>query len=140
MTMIRLIGGLSATALALAAAWSAAAEITPAAIERGQKLAKQACAMCHAIAGSAPSPLKDAPPFPTLMQTFPGRSLDEILAQGLRTPHKPMPIFLATSQNIDDLLAYLGSVQVHRVVRLQGISGTAVRGLVFEKNGGRDRD
>lgn len=108
-------------ALMLATAWSAAAaEVTPAAVERGQKLAKTGCAMCHAIAGSAPSPLKGAPPFPTLLQTFPGRSLDEILAQGLRTPHAPMPMFLATSQNIDDLLAYLSSVQVHRVARLDG--------------------
>lgn len=97
---------------------AAAAEITPAAIERGQKLARTGCAACHAIAGSSPSPLKDAPPFPTLLQTFPGRSLEEILAQGLRTPHAPMPMFLATSQNIDDLLAYLGSIQVHRVARL----------------------
>jgi mono/diheme cytochrome c family protein len=103
-----------------ALAWPAAAQVTPAAVQRGQKLAKEACAMCHAIAGAAPSPLKDAPPFPTLLLAFPGRSLEEILARGLISPHVTMPVFLATSQNMDDLLAYLTSVQVRRLASLDG--------------------
>lgn len=111
---------LLATGLVLALASPAAAQFSPAAVARGQKLAKEACAFCHAISGSGPSANKDAPPFPTLLQTFPGRNLDEILAQGMMTRHPPMPVFLATSQNMDDLLAYLTSVQVHRVASLDG--------------------
>jgi cytochrome c553 len=109
-------------ALGLASASPASAQpLSPASVARGQTLAKQACSFCHAISGPGPSKNKDAPPFATLLQTFPGRNLDEILAQGMMTQHPPMPVFLATSQNMDDLLAYLTSVQVHRVASLDRI-------------------
>ena len=107
-------------ALMLTAAWPAPAQVAPAAVERGRKLAKEACATCHAISGSGPSRMKDAPVFSTLLMTFPGRNLDEILARGLMSPHVTMPVFLATSQNMDDLLAYLTTVQVKRMAGGQG--------------------
>lgn len=91
---------------------SCAAEPTPAAIKQGHALAKNACGRCHAIEGPGPSPLKDVPVFSLLLQDFPGRNIEEVLAQGLMTPHRPMPMFLSNNQDMDNLAAYLASIQV----------------------------
>ena len=98
---------LSLTVFSLSQAWAT----TPAAIKRGHALAKEACAKCHAIEGPGPSPLKDVPVFSRLLQDFPGRNLDELLAEGLMAPHRPMPMFLANPEDVDNLLAYLLSIQ-----------------------------
>lgn len=80
----------------------------------GGELAEQHCARCHAIAGQGPSPVADAPAFSGLAHKWPIDHLAEALAEGIVTSHRHdvrMPEFTFSPEQIDDLLAYLGSVQ-----------------------------
>lgn len=97
------------------AAWPEAATASPASIERGRRLALAHCQACHAIAGRRPSPLAQAPPFPELQQRHPEQGLEETFADGVRSNHPPMPSFLASPDELQDLLDYIRSIQ--RVTR-----------------------
>lgn len=80
-------------------------------IDRGRQLAKANCARCHAIAGEAKSPDILAPPFRYLQRNNPQNNLDEVFARGVLVSHSAMPQFAAGPEAMDDLLAYLRSVQ-----------------------------
>ncbi len=81
--------------------------------DTGAEMADRLCGECHAIA-SGPSPVADAPAFSGLARKWPIEYLAEALAEGIVTSHRPdveMPEFVLTPEQIDDLLAYLESVQ-----------------------------
>jgi hypothetical protein len=82
-------------------------------IERGHFMAERLCARCHAISGPGPSPVAKAPAFSTFERTWPVEYLAESLAEGITTSHGPVqiPVFDFTTEEIDDLLAFLKSVQ-----------------------------
>lgn len=91
------------------ASFAAAADVA-----EGGQLADQLCARCHAVAGSGPSPVDGAPAFSSLAQKWPIDHLAEALAEGIVTEHRDdvrMPEFTLSPRQIDDLLAYLESVQ-----------------------------
>lgn len=105
--------GLAWLAIGLGAVASgAAAGSAPAGdIEAGRAMAQQLCARCHAIAGPGPSPLAQAPLFSRFGRQFRVDDLAEAMAEGLVVGHGPMPEFVFEPEEIDDLLAYLNSVQ-----------------------------
>jgi mono/diheme cytochrome c family protein len=76
-------------------------------------MAERLCARCHAISGPGPSPVAQAPAFSTLERKWPVEYLAEALAEGLATGHGPvqMPMLDSTLEEINDLLAFLKSVQ-----------------------------
>ncbi len=78
----------------------------------GGALAERLCARCHAISGPGPSPLAQAPPFSGFERKWPVYYLAEAMAEGLVIGHGPMPEFTFDPEEIDDLLAYLHSVQL----------------------------
>lgn len=78
----------------------------------GHAIAEGLCARCHAIAGPGPSPLAQAPPFSGFERQWPVYYLAEAMAEGLVIGHGPMPEFTFSPQEIEDLLAYLHSVQL----------------------------
>ena len=82
-------------------------------VAAGREMAQRLCAPCHAIAGPGPSRVATAPPFSTFARKWPLDSLGEALAEGIVTGHGEvqMPEFVLSPRQIDDLLAYLGSVQ-----------------------------
>ena len=82
-------------------------------IERGRALAERLCARCHAINGAGPSPVAQAPSFSTLERKWLVEYLAEALAEGIATGHGPtqIPAFDFTTEEIDDLLAFLKFVQ-----------------------------
>jgi cytochrome c len=82
-------------------------------VEDGHGIAERLCARCHAIAGPGPSSIKQAPPFSTFERKWPVEYVAEALAEGIVTGHGAvqMPEFVFTPEEIDDLLAYLDSVQ-----------------------------
>lgn len=83
-------------------------------VTAGGDLAERLCARCHAIAGEGPSPVTEAPAFSGLAHKWPIDYLAEALAEGIVTSHRDdvrMPEFTFSPEEIDDLLAYLGSVQ-----------------------------
>ena len=98
-----------AVALIIAGAGGALA-LDPAA-QRGLVFAKTNCAMCHATGPLGASPLPLAPPFRTLHESYPVENLEEAMAEGMVTGHPNMPQFQLDAAQIDDLIAYLKSLE-----------------------------
>jgi len=80
-------------------------------VAAGHAMAERLCSRCHAIAGPGPSPLAQAPLFSHFGRAFKVDYLAEAMAEGLVVGHGPMPEFVFTPEEIDDMLAYLNSVQ-----------------------------
>ena len=91
--------------------FSTAIPAQDAAIERGRAFAQANCARCHAIGPVGDSLLPKAPPFRALHQRYPVENLVEALAEGIRTAHPAMPAFELDQRQIDDLIAYLKSLE-----------------------------
>ena len=104
--MVRSILG----AVILLASVAGASALDPAA-QRGFVFAKTNCSMCHAIGPSGQSQLPIAPPFRTLHEKYPVENLEEALAEGIVTGHPNMPQFELDPAQIDDLIAYLKSLE-----------------------------
>ena len=80
-------------------------------IARGRLLVEANCSGCHAIGLADASPHPDAPPFRTLSERYPIDSLAETLTKGIPIKHPDMPDFLATASQIDEITAYILSLQ-----------------------------
>lgn len=83
-------------------------------IEAGRHLAEINCATCHAIGAAGDSRHPMAPPFRTLSRDYPVNALEEAFAEGILVGHPDMPEFRLAPAQIDDLLAYIESVQEQR--------------------------
>ena len=79
-------------------------------IDRGRALAQANFARCHAVGAAGESPLPKAPPFRTLHRRYPLDNLAEALAEGIQVAH-PMPEFRLEPDQIEDLIAYLKSLE-----------------------------
>lgn len=80
-------------------------------VQRGHMLAQTNCAKCHSVDKVTPSPLSIAPPFRTLHERYPVESLQESLAEGIRTGHPTMPEFRFDPDQIGDFIAYLKTLE-----------------------------
>ena len=80
-------------------------------VQRGLTFAQTNCAQCHAIGRFGNSPIPEAPPFRTLHTRYPVEDLAEAFAEGITTGHPAMPEFQLDPAQINDLIAYLQSVQ-----------------------------
>ena len=80
-------------------------------IVRGEALARNMCAECHAIGKAGESPHSSAPPFRTLERRLDLNSFLDRLRQGLMSSHPDMPTFRFTRDDARDLVAYLRSIQ-----------------------------
>ncbi len=80
-------------------------------VAAGEKLAEVHCSRCHAIGNQGASLLEGAPPFRDLKLRYPIEDLAEALAEGMVTAHPQMPVFTFSPEEIDDLLAYLDSLE-----------------------------
>lgn len=75
----------------------------------GLAVAQQACSQCHAtVAGQDRSPNAQAPTFVKIAVT-PGMTRTALLV-ALTTPHAGMPMFMLTSKQRDDIIAYILSL------------------------------
>lgn len=101
---------LTLVCLALACA-SAVALAQSGRAQRGLTFAQTNCSQCHAIGRVGESPIPEAPPFRTLHTRYPIESLAEAFAEGITTGHPSMPQFQLDPAQINDLLAYLNSIQ-----------------------------
>ncbi len=88
-----------------------AREADPGAVLRGERLAGEYCAACHAVGVGGASPMAEAPPFRTLHERYPVTFLQEALAEGLVTAHPAMPAVELDPDQIRDLIAYLESLE-----------------------------
>lgn len=80
-------------------------------VQRGFTFAQTNCSQCHAIGRFGDSPIPEAPPFRTLHTRYPIEDLAEAFAEGITTGHPSMPQFELDPAQINDLLAYLQSIQ-----------------------------
>ena len=96
------------TALALSAAASQVhAQGTP---QQGLAEARQVCSDCHAIQkGLVRSPNSRSPTFVELANT-PGMTATALLV-ALTTPHAGMPMFILTSEQRENIIAYILSLK-----------------------------
>lgn len=83
-------------------------------VEQGRHLAELYCVSCHAIGTEGESPHPMAPPLRTLSRNYPVNALEEAFAEGILVGHPDMPEFRFEPDQIDDLLAYLQSIQERR--------------------------
>jgi mono/diheme cytochrome c family protein len=88
-----------------------AAQAQSARAQRGFTFVQTNCSQCHAVGRFGDSPLKEAPPFRILHTRYPIESLAESLAEGIITGHPSMPEFQLDAAQINDVLAYLNSIQ-----------------------------
>jgi mono/diheme cytochrome c family protein len=81
---------------------------------RGRTLAELNCATCHAVGRGGRSPYAPAPPFRTLHLKYDVAGLAEAFAEGIVVMHngpRQMPKFVLEPDQIDDLIAYLKSLE-----------------------------
>ena len=97
--------------VALALSWNSAALALSPAAQRGFVFIKENCSRCHAIGLHGASPLPVAPPFRTLHERYAVEDLAEALAEGIVTGHPSMPQFKLDPGQIDDVVAYLKSLE-----------------------------
>lgn len=79
---------------------------------RGRAIALVGCASCHAIDPRGTSPFAEAPPFRDIVQRRSLNDIETAMGQGLVTTHPAMPRYNFRAGEIDDLIAYMGSLQV----------------------------
>jgi mono/diheme cytochrome c family protein len=101
---------LAAALVMTTAAMTTALAASPAEM-RGRAFARTNCAKCHSIDRVSPSPLKIAPPFRTLHKRYPVDTLAEAFAEGIDTGHPTMPMFTLEPDQINDLLAFLKTLE-----------------------------
>ena len=83
---------------------------SPTVTAAGQRLAQQWCAECHVVTGlEAPPAIDDVPTFRTVAND---PSVTELsLRAFLKTPHPPMPNFILTREQMDEIVAYILSLK-----------------------------
>jgi mono/diheme cytochrome c family protein len=97
-------------ALALCASEPALAQQSPAE-QRGLTFVRANCAQCHSIDKVSESPLPIAPPFRTLHLKYPIENLRRPLSEGIIASHPTMPQFRLDPDQVNDVIAYLKSLQ-----------------------------
>ncbi len=80
-------------------------------IAHGKRLVKENCSACHAIGTDDVGAHKEAPPFRTLSKFYPIDALEEAFAEGIETGHPDMPVFEVEPIDLQDILAYIESIQ-----------------------------
>jgi mono/diheme cytochrome c family protein len=108
---LRILAAAAVAAAALAPLPGRAESTLSPSEQRGFVFVHTNCARCHAVDKVGPSPLKVAPPFRTLHERYPVESLQESLAEGIVTGHPSMPEFQLDPGQVDDVIAYLKSLE-----------------------------
>lgn len=80
-------------------------------VAHGRALVEANCARCHAVGRDDASNHPDAPTFRTLSERYPLDALEEAFVEGITTGHPDMPEFIATPEQVADILAYIETLQ-----------------------------
>ncbi|HRK20111.1 MAG TPA: cytochrome c [Hyphomicrobiaceae bacterium] len=79
-------------------------------LARGERIAAERCAKCHAVGPAGESPQTGVPPFRMLAQDFPIPMLEKTLRTGIVDGHEEMPMFELGFIDVRNLLAYIDSL------------------------------
>lgn len=80
-------------------------------IAHGKRIAEENCSRCHAVSMDDESNHKQAPPFRNLSIFYPIESLEEAFAEQIEIGHPDMPKFKVSRVQLEDILAYITSLQ-----------------------------
>ncbi|HXQ15359.1 MAG TPA: cytochrome c [Caulobacteraceae bacterium] len=108
-------------AVCLLFATSAVAQTGGGSVERGHALVLRNCAMCHATENTGDSPNPLSPRFRDLDKRYPIEDLAEALAEGIMVGHPQMPQFRFAPNEVDDIIAYLKSIQTKQHASLRTV-------------------
>jgi cytochrome c len=75
--------------------------------EAGLAILEQNCLKCHGVGPEGRSPHSEAPTFTEITGLYEPHLLAESLAEGIVTGHPDMPEFVFAPEQIDDIIAYL---------------------------------
>jgi len=78
---------------------------------KGGEIAQIMCGRCHATRLSGISKHPQAPAFRKVAIKYPVEQLQEALAEGITTGHPDMPEFELTTDQIEDMIAYLKTLR-----------------------------
>jgi len=78
---------------------------------QGEAIAKNSCARCHAIGPKGSSPNKDAPSFRDIHANHPILALRQPITRAIATPHDKMPKLPLSDAEVDQIIAYINSLQ-----------------------------
>ncbi len=96
----------------------AAATAQAASVDNGKNLAERNCAPCHAIGAKGESTNPISPPFRDIHLRYRPADLGEIFQGGLLTHHPAMPEFRFNLRELEDIAAYMQSVETVGEARL----------------------
>lgn len=80
-------------------------------LKAGRLIAEANCSRCHAIGAKGDSAHPEAPAFRTLSERYPIDALQEAFVEGIYVGHEDMPVFEMDPSKVDELLAYIQSIQ-----------------------------
>jgi len=80
-------------------------------VAHGKRLVEENCASCHAVGQTDASAHDEAPPFRILSEFYPIEALEEAFAESIESGHPDMPVFNADMLQLQDILAYVESIQ-----------------------------
>lgn|SRR5690554_3366083 len=78
--------------------------------EAGLKYARANCSECHEVERHSPNVPVDGPPSFTAIANVPGMT-GRALAAALQTSHQTMPNFVLSTEDQDDVIAYIMSLR-----------------------------
>lgn len=110
-----------------AALLGAAATAQAASVQNGQELAQRNCGLCHALGPKGDSPNPMAPPFRDVHLRFRPAELESMFQAGLLTRHPAMPEFRFNLRELEDLVAFLESMESRSEARLDRPAGLRIR-------------
>lgn len=73
-------------------------------------LLEKNCGRCHAIEATGKSPLGSAPPLRDVYRQYPIEQLAFELSEGMGSRHKEMPQVQFSTEQVEQILDYLGSI------------------------------
>lgn len=79
--------------------------------EEGRALLQANCARCHAVGKTDVSPLKGAPPFRIIGQSYELDRFARYLTRGIASSHPDMPEFRFGDDDAAAVVAYLRTIQ-----------------------------
>lgn len=79
-------------------------------VKDGRLLVEINCSPCHAIGAKDASPNKKAPAFRAIQKRYPILTLRDPVARGIAYPHRDMPKFTFSGDEIDTIIAYINSL------------------------------
>lgn len=100
-----------ASACVAAVLWTGVVRAGPAEIAEGARIARDACAPCHAIGATGASPRAEAPPFRDLGAKYDVENLEEALAEGIVVGHPDMPEVKMSEHEVAAFVAWLKTIQ-----------------------------